>query len=55
MVFEDLRPEWACLECGYVWKQRTVPDKCPECGSRNITPWPVWGVTLPKRPKRGRG
>ena len=23
---EDVRPEWKCLDCGYVWKRLTVPD-----------------------------
>ncbi len=31
MFEEDEEIEWKCLNCGYVHKGKTAPDKCPLC------------------------
>lgn len=33
MLFKaDGNAEWKCLNCGYVHKGNSAPDKCPACG-----------------------
>ncbi len=29
-------PAWTCEKCGHVTVARTAPEKCPECGSRDL-------------------
>ncbi len=31
MFESDAEQEWKCLNCGYIYKGKSAPDKCPVC------------------------
>lgn len=33
LFVSDVETAWMCLECGYIYRGKAVPDKCPVCHS----------------------
>lgn len=33
LFVSDVETSWMCLECGYIYTGKTVPEKCPVCHS----------------------